>query len=292
MAEKVTFSSDVELVGQIFRPAATATEARRPGVVLCHGFAGTINTEVAVALADRGITVLAFAFRGFGASAGERGNVICSEQVADAKAAVDYLISLPDVDPSRIGVVGSSLGGSIVLLETAEDSRVAALAVACPVANGERFLEQLHRDNDGVGKAPVAAARLANQGGKLHRFEIVPIPEHLRHALPKDTPMEFTQATLASIRDLDVQQAVEKIAPRPLLLLHAFDDSVVPKSESDSLAARAVGHCEYRELDAGDHFILVRPEVVEIVSEWLSKALRQPKLGSPARKLEAADESK
>lgn len=48
--------------------------------------------------------------------------------LADAMRAVDYLISRPDVDPSRIGATGSSGGGTMTSVLAVMDPRIAAAA--------------------------------------------------------------------------------------------------------------------------------------------------------------------
>jgi len=50
----------------------------------------------------------------------------------DAQRLVDYLVSRPDVDPGRIGIVGHSLGGKMALYAAAFDSRIAAVVSSEP----------------------------------------------------------------------------------------------------------------------------------------------------------------
>lgn len=71
-------------------------------------------------------------------------------EVADALAGIDYLAQRKDVDSSRIGVVGHSLGGWINTLLTAIDARIAVSVIAgCPLAaefelGGEQPAESAH----------------------------------------------------------------------------------------------------------------------------------------------------
>lgn len=59
--------------------------------------------------------------------------------IFDAKRAVDYLITRPDVDADRIGVAGCSGGGAITTYVGALDSRMKAAAPACYI-NSFRLL--------------------------------------------------------------------------------------------------------------------------------------------------------
>ena len=72
---------------------------------------------------------------------------------------------------------------------------------------------------------------------RLHRFDIVFIPENLRTFLPPGTPMEFSADTVYGFLAMKPMEAVPRIAPRPLLIIHAKDDHVVPVED-----ARALGY--------------------------------------------------
>jgi len=52
-------------------------------------------------------------------------------RVLDVISCVDYLTSLPEVDPAKIVCTGQSGGGTVTLFATALDSRFAASAPSC-----------------------------------------------------------------------------------------------------------------------------------------------------------------
>jgi cephalosporin-C deacetylase-like acetyl esterase len=71
-------------------------------------------------------------------------SILIGESVAryfiwDAKRALDYLVSRPDVDSTRLGVTGCSGGGALTTLIGALDSRIKAVAPACFI-NSYRML--------------------------------------------------------------------------------------------------------------------------------------------------------
>ncbi|SET93428.1 alpha/beta hydrolase family protein [Hymenobacter actinosclerus] len=69
-------------------------------------------------LTRRGIAVLRFDARGAGVTGGQLATV--AETVTDVQAALGYLRTRPEVDQSRLGVIGHGLGGNAALLTAAQ----------------------------------------------------------------------------------------------------------------------------------------------------------------------------
>jgi len=117
---------------------ATYYDAHRPGpgVLLLHQCNRDRRSwdPLARALADAGLHVLTMDFRGFGESVGE-GVTSFREQAeelwplfdGDVDRALEFLVSLPDVDSTRIGAAGASCGGSQALLLATRFETVKAL---------------------------------------------------------------------------------------------------------------------------------------------------------------------
>src|SRR5262249_41888098 len=70
------------------------------------------------------------------------GRTLQGKYVWDARRALDYLETRPEVDPSRIGMIGHSLGGQETLFTTAADTRIKAAVSSCGFAS----LRVLQRD--------------------------------------------------------------------------------------------------------------------------------------------------
>ncbi len=68
------------------------------------------------------------------------GDTIDRYMLWDAIRGVDYLSSLPQVDPKRIGAFGCSGGGAITAYLGALDQRLAATAIACYITNFDALL--------------------------------------------------------------------------------------------------------------------------------------------------------
>ncbi|WP_205473266.1 alpha/beta hydrolase [Nocardioides sp. SYSU D00038] len=117
-----------------------AGPAGRPVVVMAHGLAGTKDSGLepfAVGLAKAGLDVLAFDYRGFGASGGQpRQRVSVVGQVADYRAAMAHAATLPGVDPRRLVLWGVSLAGGHVLTAAAGRDDVAAVVSLTPLVDG------------------------------------------------------------------------------------------------------------------------------------------------------------
>ena len=92
------------------RSGADATAG--PAVLICNGNAGdrSHRLPLAEALTERGYAVLLFDYRGY---AGNPGTPSEEGLRADARAALDALAALPDVDPERIAYFGESLGAAV-----------------------------------------------------------------------------------------------------------------------------------------------------------------------------------
>jgi len=251
--------------------------------VICHGFGGNSGGAgygiLTRDLAGAGYAVLRFDFRGCGASGGEAGRVIFEEEVEDLKAAVTFLAGQPGVDTGRIAAIGASMGGAVVIYGAAADTRIRACVASGPVANGERFSRWQQRDDGGWERYLARleeAARYRKATGRsrmMHRFEIVFIPEQMRQGLPPGSRMEFPAETAVSLLGFKAEAVVDRIAPRPLLILHPAGDEVVPKMESIHLAANAGAPCELHILAGDNHFAFSEPEALLIIRSWLARRL-------------------
>jgi uncharacterized protein len=131
---RVTFESGgVELVGYFYRPADATGKV--PCVVMGHGFSGTQDRLFAGAerFAGAGFAVLTFDYRNFGESGGQPRQVIdIKDQREDWRAAVSWARSQPEIDPDRVALWGSSLGGTHTVFVAASDPRIAAVVAQVP----------------------------------------------------------------------------------------------------------------------------------------------------------------
>jgi dienelactone hydrolase len=132
----------VELVGYLYHAAGVDGDA--PCVVMGHGFSGTQDRLFVSAerFAESGFAVLTFDYRNFGESGGQPRQLVSIEgQLEDWRAAIRFARSLEGVDPERIALWGSSLGGGHVVCVAAEDPRIAAVVAQVPFNGFPRRVE-------------------------------------------------------------------------------------------------------------------------------------------------------
>jgi dienelactone hydrolase len=133
---RVSFQSGkLACIGYLYRP--TNESQNLPCVVMCTGFGGTQDTPAFTAnardFAAAGFAALTFDYRGFGESQGEPRQVVrIQNQLADIHAAVQFARVQAGIDPDRIILWGTSLGGGHVISAAAQDPRIAAVVSQIP----------------------------------------------------------------------------------------------------------------------------------------------------------------
>lgn len=133
------------------RSAALAGAAGAPCVVMAHGLGGTADSGLepfAEALAEAGLHVLVFDYRGFGRSDGEPRQVVSpGAQQDDFRAALAAAARLDGVDPTRLVLWGVSLAGGHVLEVAAGRDDVAAVVAVVPLVDGRAAALQASREH-------------------------------------------------------------------------------------------------------------------------------------------------
>ncbi|MFH1038982.1 MAG: alpha/beta fold hydrolase [PVC group bacterium] len=99
--------------------------------------------EIAALFREEGFAGLAFDYRGFGESEGERPRLFLLDRAADIGHAVSFLVSCPEIDAKRVGLYGLSYGATIAPYVAAFDRRIRAATAVSGSGNGERWLRSL-----------------------------------------------------------------------------------------------------------------------------------------------------
>ena len=200
-------SGGFRLLGTLFMAWG---DAPKPTVLLLHGMPGIeLNHDIALALRDRGWNCLIFHYRGCGGSGGP---YAVQTLVEDVRAAVDELSSgrHPQVDPDRLVAIGHSMGGWAAVREAAFDPRVKAVAAVCAA--------------DDPGALP---------------FDTPEAARDITDFLQGITPESFIEQWRALDPGQAASSLVARVAPRPILVIHAEADEVVPVAQGRSLHERA-----------------------------------------------------
>ena len=135
-------SKEQKLAGVLYLPDMSG---QLPTIIFCHGL-GTSNksssaTQFIKLIIEEGFAVLAFDFHGHGESEGEFSEVTITQGIDDLKSAIGFAIKQPEIDSSRIGVLGSSFGGAVAINTALRDDRIKVLGLKAPVINYEKSLE-------------------------------------------------------------------------------------------------------------------------------------------------------
>lgn len=283
MQHSVGFSSDdVELSGVLHIPDGLKDGEYRPAIIMMHGFGANKSGGpewICRRYEEWGYVALRFDYRGCGESGGERGRVIPLEEVADARNAVSYLASRPEVDPERIALCGSSLGAGVAVHAAAVDPRVAAVILENGLGNGERVIRGMHTAQSWTRFLQLMAEGIRHRettGTPLmvHRFDIFEMPKELQKNLTSNNSlMQFTAETAVGFFMFRPEELIAKIAPRPILILHSARDRVCNFEEAFSLMRRASPPAELHLIDGVDHFMFVDPDprVAFILRDWLDR---------------------
>lgn len=255
----------------LFMPPATARATPPPIVVMAHGFGGQREMRLpafAEHFASRGLAVLVFDYRCFGASDGSPRNWIDPRRhLADWRAAVEHARSLPEVDGSRLGLWGTSFSGGHVLATAAALDGISAVVSQVPFvgldANAPspplgQILRILAAGALDLARSALGASphyvRIAGAPGDLALLNAPDVMDAFSELVPPDS--SWRNETPARVifqmrryRPLDGAADINC----PVLLVAAENDSLVPIAGVDA-AAQKIPECEYVRLADTGHF--------------------------------------
>lgn len=274
MRRDIEFNAEgTALRGWLYLPEHSG--GRVPGVVMAHGFTAVKEMYLdryAEVFAAAGLGVLAFDHRNFGASDGEpRGEIDPWAQVRDYRHAISFARTLPEIDPRRIGIWGTSYSGGHALVVGALDRRVRCVVSQVPAISG--YQASLRR----VPAPQVPALLAAFADDRERRFRGA--PPAMRPVLPREpggpavfpgadaiaffrtaaerAPSWRDEITLRSVemaREYEPAVYISRISPTPLLVIAATEDNLTGTDLTLDAYERAL-QPKQLVLIPGGHFI-------------------------------------
>jgi uncharacterized protein len=237
-------SDGIELRSYLAMPA-DFSGAR--GLVLCHGFpqapreaasAGLRYAELADRIVSRvDMAVMTLNFRGTGQS---EGDFSLGGWLTDLKAAVRDMRTQHGIE--EVWLAGFGAGGSLALYLAGVDAEIRGVAT---------FSARAHFDD------------WADNGPELlihcRRFGMIK-----NDGFPADP--EAWADELRTVRPLDV---VDRIPPRPVMIVHGADDDRVPVQDARDLADRIGETVDLRIIHGADHRLRHDPRIVALLLGWL-----------------------
>jgi len=188
-----------------------------PAVVICPGFAGNkcgkfrIFVLLAQELTKQGIAVLRFDYRGSGDSEGEFQEITINSQVSDTLACLDHLKKDLRIDPSRLGLLGRSLGGMVSILAANRFSNIKSLALWAPVFSSDPWKKLFETFS-------FASVDTLKKGAMPH--------------LPSNIPTLPSMEFLKQFFQVDLKKELSRMVHIPLLHIHGQQDEFVEFEQS------------------------------------------------------------
>jgi alpha-beta hydrolase superfamily lysophospholipase len=207
-----------------------------PGMVILHGAGSRKENhgDFGRACAASGWAALAYDQRGHGEAPDE----MAPGALGDVARMAAFIATREGVDPRRVCLRGSSMGGFIAIQAAAASAAIAGVIAICP-ARDEGLRRALRRDELGFR---------AGSGAR--------------------------RALDAWVADHPLADAVERLAGRPLLLLHAEGDEQVPHEHSRMLFRHAGEPRKLIVLPGGHHRSVQHDaELHGIALRWLERRL-------------------
>ena len=248
-------SEGTTIRGRFYLPAGSSGPL--PVVVMAPGLGGLIQhspLDYAEVFVRGGLAVLAYDHPRFGVSDGlPRQDVDPVLQRRTYRDAISFVQQLPEVDPRRVGLWGSSYGGGHVIEVAAQDPRVRCVVSQVPTISGfaqarrrmtgdamqamrARFDEDRARRLNGEAPAtlPLVSIDPANPGyfnSQAAYDNYSRVPEFVNRITLRSIEMAWENEPAINI---------ERVSPRPLLMIVADEDEATPSDLALSAYNRAL----------------------------------------------------
>lgn len=281
-SQKVYFYSEgLKIEGILIDPD---NSVRKPAILVCQGFGGVKETTalpVCEYLAGKGYATLCIDYRYFGGSEGQRGRIIPLHQVEDIRNAMTFLQRQPGVDPEKIGLYGSSYGGSNVIYTAAVDERVKCVVATVPVTNSAEWMRHMRRNWEWVRLLEEVAENrvqrvLTGQTRYVDRSHIMISDPDTYEFVKNAPPVEITLESVEHIIQYKPEEVIHQIEPRPLQIIYAEKDILI-NPEQPKRAYELAGEPKRLSVLKGvthfDVYGVAFNETMDLTCEWFNQWL-------------------
>ena len=226
--------------GKLLTPETPAM--RHAAVLFVHGWGGSQRRDIAKAkqLVQAGYGCLTFNLRGHARTRRQIETVSRAQNLRDVLAAYDFLLQERALAGDGIGLVGSSYGGYLAVLLTAQRN-IRWLALRAPALYKDADFDRPKRE------LSLDAA----------------LPSYRNMRLSPEENRVLTSASRFTGDVLIVESEHDTVIPHQVIenYLHAF-----------AVAARSVTHCVLRRADHGLSRVSFRKAYGKILEDWFKKA--------------------
>ncbi|KAF9144002.1 hypothetical protein BGX30_014091 [Mortierella sp. GBA39] len=276
----VTFpSNNIKLAGHLYVPASYKEGESLPGIVVLHPGGGVkeqTSGTYATVLSKHSFIPLAFDRRTQRAS---EGTPRCVKDtyaaIEDAKSAVTYLAASDKVDPKRIGILGICAGGGYAVATASANARAKAVATVSMVDAGLLFAGSIPEET--------LTSLVAQAGENRTEYSKGVEVKYLPPVLVKETHDYYLASRGSHSRSInkfalwsydtlvafDALARIERISPRPLLVIAGTDTDTIEHSRI--AIAKAGKPSEPFTITGATHVDLYDP--VPKLTEFFKKSL-------------------
>jgi dipeptidyl aminopeptidase/acylaminoacyl peptidase len=291
--KEVIFSNgDVRIAATLLIPNV---KDKVPAAVIIHGSGSSTRENAwtlayADALAKRGIAVLYPDKRGSGKSTGDWITSTFLDLADDAIAGVNFLKNNPQIEKSRIGVIGFSQGGHIVPAAASRSSDIAfAISVsASSVPMMEQIMDEVEKmaEDEGLNKAQIEVVNDINRKAIYAALTGKGYQEYLEalskaktgelkgkkviEGFPTD-PNHPAKTFINTIGDYDPIPYWKKVSV-PMLFVYGGKDTQIRINKSINRIENTLGKSDYNYsilLFHNNGHGIFREDLLDFMSRWI-----------------------